>query len=68
MSKAEAIQAAIYAIVGFITIYYHIMKFVYSLIDRIFFHTSEKEERQMIHDLITDCEDYKPKQEGKKCD
>lgn len=66
MSIAERIQIAIYAIVGFITIYYHIIKCFYLLIDRFFFHTSEKAERQMLHDLITDCEDYKQEleQEG----
>lgn len=66
MSKAETIQTAIYAIVGFMTIYYHIIKWIYFLIDRIFFHTSEKAERQMIHDLITDCADYKNEAEGKE--
>ena len=66
MSKAEAIQIAIYTIVGFITIYYHIMKWIYSLIDRIFFHTSEKTVWQMIHDLITDCADHKNETEGEE--
>lgn len=43
------------AIIGFSIIFYFLMKAMLCVTEYLFFR--EKEERQMIHDLLTDCED-----------
>lgn len=52
----------IFAIIGIATIFYFLMKAILYMMWYLFFR--EKEERQMIHDLLTDCEDYKKKIEN----
>lgn len=52
----------IFAIIGIATTFYFLMKAILYMMWYLFFR--EKEERQMIHDLLTDCEDYKKKIEN----
>ena len=64
---SESIITDILALVGFIIILYALMNLIYWVIDKFIFKWTEKAEKKMIHDLITDCEDYKATQKCKGC-